>query len=209
MNHAAGLCWEKVISPAPPKPPVHGSAFFHRSWRMRQIILQELLHSFLLLESCGVRGHSGAVMDGSQAYGVHMLIVLCLWISLSKCQGLRAAAGKMLKSFSSVYCASGKRFTAVTKTQWRGGGRWRTEPTPNLPRSFCRAVLSAAAWPKDRGSLLCSPGTWSHPGNACALDGRDPYILHMYSCLNGHKPDLVPGAGFLQEVCLVHSKIEK
>lgn len=116
VNHAAGLCWEKVISPAPPKPPVHGSAFFHRSWRMRQIILQELLHNFLLLESCGVRGHSGAVMDGSQAYGVHMLIVLCLWISLSKCQGLRAAAGKMLKSFSSVYCASGKRFTAVTKT---------------------------------------------------------------------------------------------
>lgn len=76
---------------------------------------QQLLHNFLL-ESCGVRGHSSAVMDGSRAYGVHMLIVLCLWSSLSKCQGRRAAAGKMLKSFSSVYCASGRRFIAVSKT---------------------------------------------------------------------------------------------
>lgn len=118
-------CWAllgEVISPAPPKPPVHGSAFFHCSWRIRQIILQELLRSFLLLENCGVRGHSSAVMDGSQAYGVHMLIVLCLGISLSKCQGLRAAAGKMLKSFSSVYCAPGKGFIAVTETQGRGEG---------------------------------------------------------------------------------------
>lgn len=34
--------------------------------------------------------------------------------------GLRAAAGKMLKSFATVYCASGKKFTEVPKTSGEG-----------------------------------------------------------------------------------------
>lgn len=154
VYHAAGLCWEKVISPAPPKPPVHKTAFFRCSWRIRQIILQQLLHNFLLLESCGVRGHSSAVMDGSQAYGVHMLIVLCLWSSLSKCQGLRAAAGKMLKSFSSVYCTSGKRFTAVTKTWGRRGGGGGQSPCLSSQGVSAGAVLSAAV------CAACSVARW-------------------------------------------------
>lgn len=100
------------------KPSVNGWAFFSNSWRIRQIILWELLHK---LSSFGKLWYWRAFQcsnDVLQAYGVHMLITLCSVQSnqMPRHWGLRAPAGKMLLFSTAVYRTSGKMLTQVPRT---------------------------------------------------------------------------------------------
>lgn len=115
--------------------------------------------------------------------------------------GLGAAAGKMLKSFTIVYCASGKRFTAVPETS---GERRREHAYPleelALQYTCCLQQDCAAIWPDDQVMLLCSTVTRSHPSNVFTLNCRDPYMHRIVAWMD--KKLLVRRAGLLWELPL-------
>lgn len=101
--------------------------------------------------------------------------------------GLRAAAGKMLKAFSTVYCASGKRFAAVPKTS----GERRREHMHVL-RVLSRSLLqyglpaaglccSLAGWPSELAMLRCH----LEPPKQRLYFGLQRSLYASYSCLNG------------------------
>lgn len=73
------------------------------------------------------------------------------FIQMPRHWGLRAAAGKMLKSFTTVYCASGRRFTVVLKTS--GERRREYMYVPSRSSLCCLQQGCAAVWPDDQVSL--------------------------------------------------------
>lgn len=170
------------------KPSVNGRAFFPNSWRIRQIILQELLHK---LSSFGKLWYWRAFQcsnDVLQAYGVHMLITLCSVQSnqMPMHWGLRAPAGIMLQFSIAVYHTSGKMLTQVP----RKCTERQREPEHAILRSLVKHMWVVGCG--DCMNLPCSIASCSHPSLCC----RVPSLCALQGCPNGcDNAVLVPKAG--------------
>lgn len=99
-------------------------------------------------------------------------------IQMPRHRGLRAAGGKMLKSFTTVYCTSGRRFAAVPKTSGERRRRRCTSPQEVCcsTRAVCsRIVLQFGQLTKWACCAPLSPGAKQATPVLC----RDPYMLHI------------------------------